>query len=681
MVSNVNDYLSSQLELHNCISVTGPAGAGKTQLVMDFLGNFTGNKQCIIRQFNASTKETLSNDYYLFLSEFFRKINKNINKLDDEICKDVIKAIFDFQDANVKIIFFFDNMSAWDGIADWIPKARQGRHIIMTALDKNILRSTHNIGYSVPLEGFLKDEAYNFLKDVVPDEIEANTLASTFNNLPLGITCAKLYLQYSPVPISVKEYLKLISDEEARIEVEFLEDEFVAKFYLDKKVGQRSQLAACQALIEQLDEEAVELLRTCAFLAPDAIIPNHLITSSLKRTLKTESTITAAFLNAKRNTILRHLEQYAIVNQQQSGITVHRVMQDATLIYTKKQFNTGKQNLSRQHVFIRAIPAPADAYWMQSTAGSDALRLGLAPHLRAIYEHPLFLQEQNDLQVVINKARILNCLSDSYGIRNDYAKKKVYGEKARQLLQGREEVPALKTKAHILTNLSHAYYGLGRTEEQITCLNEALTIKEKYYADTPETIAKTEIYLAQAYIELEQYSEAARLLAKAQPVYSNNLVEMASIQIELARISIHENRLLDAATLLQAAKKTFSHPDTYSQQGLAITLRYLGMVSFQEGLYGDAIGYLGSAIELHKSSLGYEFNVSTVLTQQTLAQVYFMKEDYKVAHGYALKAGSFYSSVEGGYSKNKKLLNRLLKHIEKMMKQEVKYRSVKYVCK
>ncbi|WP_053332656.1 pentapeptide repeat-containing protein [Candidatus Jidaibacter acanthamoebae] len=231
--------------------------------------------------------------------------------------------------------------------------------IIITTQDSTL--SFYLDSVRLPMLGWSEDEACLFLlthlKDKLPEirEEEIRLLTGVFDNIPLGVDAARLYIK--KYRISIGRYLEELEKEGG--EVEKREDKLMQQHY-NKERGENNIRAAIRLARKKVLEgkggkEAIEVLNFCSFLNSDSI-PIWLLANRRRMLQEGESLIAS---ERKIIDSIENLEKLSMISNQ-SGIDdkrviyLHRIVQEVSRSLLtqeeREQYISEASDILSQHI-------------------------------------------------------------------------------------------------------------------------------------------------------------------------------------------------------------------------------------------------------------------------------------------------------------------------------------------
>jgi len=282
----------------------GGGGVGKTQLVAEYAWRFA-NDYDAIWWVNAEQADRIGEQYAAFavvwrLVEAAAQVGPAVDTL-RAYCR-----------SRGKWLVVLDNATSAREVHDWL-LAGPG-HVLVTSRDPHW---PPEMGAAVSVDVFTRGESIALLHAHLPtlSDDHANRLAQQLGDLPLALAQAAGFLSETTMP--APEYLTLLDTTAAEVL-----DEGVPISY------PRSLAKSLRITVEQLtstDAAAAQLLRFCAFLAPEPI-PTRWFPHAGPEILPEPLAATVAAPLAFRRT-LGLLSRYGLAKLTDDHLTVHRLTQ------------------------------------------------------------------------------------------------------------------------------------------------------------------------------------------------------------------------------------------------------------------------------------------------------------------------------------------------------------------
>jgi tetratricopeptide (TPR) repeat protein len=373
------------------------------------------------------------------------------------------------------------------------------------------------------------------------DQALAHTLTTEMDGLPLALDQAGAYIEEQV--LSLDEYLELFRAEKAELlqergQLDPDHPSVTVTFTLAfEKVAAASATAA-------------DLVRACAFLAPDAI-PEEIFSEGatafgepLNTLAENKLALTKAIAEAARFSLISR-------NPQVKTLTIHRLVQE--VLRSAMDDNSQRQWAEQVVEAVTAVFPNADfENWVQC----DRL---------------------------IAQAQATTDLITVYGFTSE-------------------------TAALLLIRTGYYYKSQGRYEEAEPLYLDALAMRKRLLGEAHPAVATSLNNLALLYASQGRYEEAEplyldalamkkRLLGEAHPAVATSLNNLAGLYRSQGRYEEAEPLLLDALAMGQRLLGE-AHPD------VAGSLFNLGALRYKQGRYSEAQALLLQAQPIYLSQLG-----------------------------------------------------------------------------
>jgi tetratricopeptide (TPR) repeat protein len=457
------------------------------------------------------------------------------------------------------------------------------------------------------------------------DQAQAQTLSIEMDGLPLALDQAGAYIEEQF--ISLEEYLELFRTEKAELLKERgqLGPDHPSVTVTFKLAFEK--VAAASAT-------AADLVRACAFLAPDAI-PEEIFREGatafgepLNTLAESKLALTKAIAEAARFSLISR-------NPQAKTLTIHRLVQEVlrsamddnsqrqwaeqvveavTAVFPNADF----ENWEQCDRLIAQAQATTDLISVYGFTSETAARLlsrtgyyyrsqGRYEEAEPLYRDALAMKKRLLGEAHPDVATSLNNLALLYDSQGRYEEAEplyldALAMKKRLLGEAHPDV------ATSLNNLALLYDSQGRYEEAEPLYLDALAMKKRLLGEAHPAVATSLNNLAALYDSQGRYEEAEplyldalamskRLLGEAHPAVATSLNNLAALYRSQGRYEEAEPLYRDAL----AMKKRLlgeAHPD------VASSLFNLGALRYNQGRYSEALALLLQAQPIYLAQLG-----------------------------------------------------------------------------
>jgi tetratricopeptide (TPR) repeat protein/tRNA A-37 threonylcarbamoyl transferase component Bud32 len=296
----------SESHLLAVVALHGLGGVGKTQLAVEYAYRYS-DRYRLVAWIRAEEPETLAADYCA--------IGTPLEFPDTRDERARIEAVRSWLERNENWLLVFDNAPNPDALRAYLPRFHTG-HILVTSRH----RSWRALAASLPVEVLDRHEATEFLlkRTDSGDETAAAALSEELGRLPLALEEAAAYIEATGR--SLGTYLPLLRDHQPDVL-------FGEPLTPDHPGSLRTAWELSFRQIEDEAPEASDLLRLCAYLAPDDV-PLALIRrggehlpEALRKRVHAEVSLDGCIASLRR---------YSLVRTEPDCLSVHRLVQLAT---------------------------------------------------------------------------------------------------------------------------------------------------------------------------------------------------------------------------------------------------------------------------------------------------------------------------------------------------------------
>lgn len=632
--------------LTQALAISELGGIGKTQIAVEYAYRYQDHYEAIF-WVTAASRETLVADFVVLAHQL------ELTGRDLEDLYLIVAAVKRWLERHPDWLLILDNADELELLPDFLPVGGSGSILLTTRA-----QVTGSIAPSISVEQMNEEESSVLLlrrAKVLPatsaltqatTEVRAQAadIVTELDGLPLALDQAGAYIEETDCGLG--GYLKLYRSHRHKL----LQRRSAGRSDHPEPVATTWHLSFRKA--EQVSPAAADLLRLCAFLAPDAI-PEVIVTEGAQ---VLGEVLGPAAANALRlNEAIEVLRRYSLVrrNPDTKMLTIHRlvqaVLQDAMPVDMKKQWKERAQYTQAEHFFQQALAIDeqvygpehlevatdlnnlACLYWNQ---GKYAETEPLFQHALAIRQQQLGHEDPDTAEALQNLA----CLYQTQG--ND--------EEAKQMFQAAVMIDEHSTGTAVaidLSNQADLSRRLGHYEEAESLLERALAIHEQHVGQ--EDLNTAHILHKQGLLAYEQGKcEAAesffrRTLDRYEQWLGDEHPNTAQILNALAELSRIQGKYEEAEPLFQRAlalkKKQFGemHSSTAaSLNGLALLYLQQGKWVYvkqekymKEGRFEEAESLLEHALEIRQHVLGNE-HPNTALLLNNLACLYQAQEKH-----------------------------------------------------
>jgi tetratricopeptide (TPR) repeat protein len=624
--SHVLNDLRRELTSRGKAALSGMGGIGKTQTAVEYAYRHRGEHGAVLWA-KADSEDTLKTDFAGIAAklELSEKEGSDRDK--------IVAAVSRWLDTNAGWLLILDNADDLSLVSDVLRHEWGGHVLLTTRAHATGGISSVEIKVMEPEEGALFllrraklvaiDEPLGVAEE--SDQGLAEEITRQVGGLPLALDQAGAFIE--EVRSSLGEYLSLYRTEGAQLRAArggVISDH--------DPVTITFSLAFRQ--VEGVSAAAADMLRACAFLAPDSI-PEEIFSDGaamlgehLALMAGGGISLVKAISEAGRFSLIRR-------NTKSGTIEVHRLVQQVL----KDEMDTETRRLWAARVIqgiYAALPEVEHGNW--------PLLEKLLPHAqegsRLIDEYGFKFREAAQM------------LSDVGAYCNDRAQ---YAEAESLLVRALsiyEEVlgPDHPDVAVCLNNLASTYNRQGRYAEAEPIYVRALNISEKALDPNHRDIAARLNNLATLYSRQNRDTEAEPLLIRALSIYEEALgpdhSEVALCRNNLAYVYVQQGRDAEAEPLLVQAlsirEKAFGpdHPD------VALCLNNLAYIYWNRAQHAEAESLLVRALSIREKALGPD-HPDVAVGLNNVAYIYSKQSRYAEAEPLQARALSILMKTLG----------------------------------
>jgi tetratricopeptide (TPR) repeat protein len=565
-------------------AISGLGGIGKTQTAVEYAYRYEDNYDFIF-WVKAESRESLNSDFVSIatLLDLPQKQEQEQNR--------IVEAVKRWFQDNIGWLLIFDNADDLAMVQGFLPSGGKG-HLLLTTR----AYATGRMAQRIEVAKMESEEGTLFLlhrttildanaamEDATrADQQTARTIVQAMDGLPLALDQAGAYIEETSC--GLQGYLQLYQAQGTRLLKE--RGELVS----DHPDPVATTWSLSFKNVEQVNAAAAELLRFCAFLAPDAI-PEELFTESAADLGPTLEPVAAD--PSRFNVAIRELLKYSLVQRdpESNTLSIHRLVQEVL----KDQMDEETQHNWTERA-VRAVSR--------------------------VFPHPEYSNWDRCRRYLLH-AQVCSTLIEQWKL--------------------------LFTEAAILLN-DMGYYLWQRGEyEQVESLHQrALAINEEVLGPEHVDTATSLVHLAFFYNNQGQYEKAEPLFQRALDIYEKVLGPehpyTATAVVNLAFLYRNQGQYELAEPLYQRALAIRErvlgpeHPDTAnSLNNLAVLYRSQGKYELAEPLYQRALAISEKILDPDDPTIAIRLN--------NLAVLYQAQGKYELAEPLYLRALAIYEKV------------------------------------
>jgi len=634
LLTLLHEQLSStrMAALTQAQALYGLGGIGKTQTAAEYAFRY-GDEYAHVFWMWAATQETLDADF-VKLAQLL-----NLPEKDEQDQTQIVAAVKSWLSANESWILILDNADDLPMAREFLPLSHNG-YVLFTTRDQ----AAGMIAASVEVEKLpLQDGALlllrwsnrldkdrSFDQAQTGDRAAAERIVEEMDGLPLALVQAGAYIVETAC--SLEDYLDLYKTHHKELLARH------SRLMLDypKTVATTWSLSFQQ--IEQQSPGAADLLRFCAFLAPDVIPEELLMRGTAEQSANLEVEARDQF---KLNEALGVLLRYSLVRREESThiLSIHRLVQTVL-----KDSMDQETQLAWAERTIQAVNAIFPETSSSISEKQQYFMQNYLPHVQEcaalISRYHLHSHEASQL---LSKA------GDFLYVHGFYHQSQALHQQAleiRKLAYG----PEHPTIAESLTALAILASNQEDNEQAEQFYIQALIIREKTLGpDNPDT-TRSRNNLSVIYRKQGKYEQAEQLLQQALSISEQTLgsehSDTLNFVINLAKLYSEQHKYEQAEQLLKRALTTSERVLEVGHPLIAYNLNLLAMVSYEQEHYEQAEQLWKQSLAILEKTLGSK-HPACAETLNNLAVLYFAQGLYRKAQSFCQKALSISEKMLG----------------------------------
>jgi len=461
-------------------AIHGLGGVGKTTLATEYAYRRASDYD-IVWWVRAEETATLAADFSALAAQL------NLPEKDARETPVIVEAVRRELNGRTRWLLVFDNARGAEDLRDYLPRSRTG-HALITSRDANWGAMARKLEVTT----LAPADAMKFLLERArqSDETAAGKLAEALGSLPLALEQAAAYIEATEETLA--GYLELFR---ARRQ-ELWPDEKPPAGYPDT-VATTWLISFAEA--EQQSAAAADLLRLCAFLAPDDI-PLQMLRDGAEHL--PEPLAAAVADKLALNKAIAALRRYSLIEKKDDNLSVHRLVQAVT-----RDRLAQDEQMKWAEAAVRMVN---DAF----PGNSDDVRNW--PVCRKLLPHALAAAEQGEALNVAAEAtgRLFNETGTYFEARAQYPESKRSYERALKILEAALGEDHLDV-AIVINNLGNMLKALGKAREARQCLERALRIAEAAFGSDHPNVATYVNNLGTAMEDIGKLDEARQCYERA----------------------------------------------------------------------------------------------------------------------------------------------------------------------
>ncbi len=594
------------------LAISGLGGIGKTQTTIEYAYRFRERYGQVLWA-KADTYETLFQDY-VAIAQLLQLPEQH---LQDQ--PQIVEAVKRWLREQRQWLLILDNADDLTMVRDFLPSGGKG-HLLLTTRAHAIGRIAQRIEVAKmePEEGALfvlrragileAEEPLN--KASSRDQANALVIVQEMDGLPLALDQAGAYIEETGCGLA--GYLTLYQQRrmdllQARGEYTYDHPESVATTW-----------SLSFEKVEQANPAAADLLRLCAFLAPDAI-PEEIITKgAADLTPMLQSLASDPFL---LDAAIKELLRYSLIQRdaEEKLLSLHRLVQ--AVIKEGMDQNAQRQWAERT---MRAVHTSL-----------PAVELGNWQAWERVVTHAQTCAELLEHYVIqLPEAAALLYQTGWY-----LTERARYDEAEPLLVQAYAMSEQAQGPEHLDTardadSLANLYQAQGRYAEAEPLYQRDLHINEQQLGPEHPDVAPSLNGLANLYRKQSKYGEAELLYQRDLRIWEQQLgpehPDVANVLTNLANFYQEQGKYVEAESLYQRALHINEQQFGSEHPFVAISLSSLANLYSQQSKYAEAEALYLRALRIWEQQLGPE-HPFVAISLNGLADLYTEQGKYTEA--------------------------------------------------
>jgi tetratricopeptide (TPR) repeat protein len=572
-------------------AIAGLGGIGKTQTAVEYAYRHQDDYQHIF-WVRAEKREELNSDLAALATSL------NLPEKDEQDQPRVIAAVQKWLATHTGWLLVLDNADDPAVVKECLPSPLKG-HIILTTRAQILGR----LAQRIEIEKMGLEEGTRFLlhraniiaaSDASLDTVSSKDIAKakeivqTLDGLPLALEQAAAYIEENECGLA--GYLQ-------RYQIQRnLLFQYRGDFISEHPEPISTTWKLSFSNVEQANPAAADLLRLCAFLAPDAI-PEEIVTKGARHLGPSLQPVASD--TVKLDAAIKELRKYSLVKRDPDSymLNMHRLVQ---AVLKDEMSEEMQQQWAERAVRAVAIAFPNVRYetWPECER--------VLPHARVCVQW--IEQWQMEFAEV---GRLLNQTGW-------YLRERLLYTEAEPLLQQSLTLPEHPYLTSSLNNLAMLYYAQGKYGQAEPLLQQALAIDEKAYGLEHPDVATSLNNLAMLYKVQGKYEQAEPLLQRAVAIREKVLEpehpDVATSLNNLAVLYQAQGKYAQAEPLYQRVQAILEKVYSSEHPNIAYTLNNLAGLYKAQGKYAQAEVLYQRSLKMREKILGLEhISVARVL--------------------------------------------------------------------
>jgi tetratricopeptide (TPR) repeat protein len=625
------DDLRQAFGKRKCVALSGLGGMGKTQTAIEFAYRHRALYTAVLWA-KAEARDRLMADFVSIA------VALNLPSADAEEQEVAVTEVKRWLETHSGWLLILDNADDLALVRDFLPHDSQG-HLLFTTRTRALggLAQRLSMEEMLPEEGALlllrrAGIAANDALLAVAGEADrslALQVSQELGGLPLALDQAGAFIEETPSSLS--EFLSLYRSEQGKLLAE------------RGSLGDHPSVAVTFSLafakVAANSTAAADLIRLCAFLAPDAI-PEEIFTDGAEELGGDLGAAARSSLEFAKT--LKEAGRFSLIDRdaQSKTLEIHRLVQVV--------IKAGMSNTDQKDWAARAVRAVAKVFPSVKFKSWGSCQK-LLPHAQVCVS----LVDERDLEIQ-EAAGLFNEAGRYLHERGLFVEAEPFHRRAVAIWE-KTLGPDHLHVATSLNNLAELYMSQGKYAEAEPLHRRALAILEKALGpDHPQAAASLN-NLAELYRHQGKYAEAeslhGRALATREAALGPNHPQVASSLNNLALLYIDQGKYGEADSLHGRALSILEEALGPDDPRVAHSLSNLALVYDYQGKHAEAEPLHVRALAIREKALGPNHpDVATSLNN--LAQSYRSQGKYEEAGPLHVRALASLEAAMGPHHPN-----------------------------